>query len=129
MSDYIMGIAARALQMQVQMSYTRQTSIPRVEIPAHMDMKTLSKAIFLNNSIFQAEKASYKEKILFNDQGEWIYFYPATPETILTMDARLGQACSIVYTAIRNNQNLTKTDMEILNNRYALLKKVVWTLS
>ena len=118
-----MNIGLKAETLRIAISNGRQAVIERVEIPAHMDMKTLSKAIYLNNSIYQAEKASYDEKILFNDQGEWVYFYPKTPETILTMDARFGQACSIVYTAIKTNQNLTKSDMEILNNRYALLKE------
>jgi hypothetical protein len=117
MNNYIMNIG------KAELINGRQDVIPRVEMPAHMDMKTLSKAIYLNNNIFQTEKAAYELKILFNDQGEWVYFYPKTPETILTMDARFGRACIIVYTAIKNNQNLTKADMEILNNIYALLKE------
>ena len=123
MSDYIMNIGLKAETLRIAISNGRQAVIERVEIPAHMDMKTLSKGIYLNNSIFQAEKAAYEEKILFNDQGEWVYFHPANPETILLRDMRFGQACSIVYTAIKQNQNLTKNDMEILNNRYALLKE------
>ena len=103
--------------------YFKQNIIPRIELPAHMDMKTLGKAIYLNNSIFQAERASYEEKILFNNQGEWVYFHPATGETILSMDARFGQVCSIVYTAVRMNTNLTKIEMEIMNSRYKLLKE------
>lgn len=105
------------------MSYTRQRNWERVEMPESINMKLLRKAVFLNNNIFQAENKRYVEKILYNTQDEFVYFYPVTSEVILEMDASFALACSIVYTAIMNKENITKYNLLKLNEIYQQLKE------
>lgn len=119
--DYIYQIGLKAETMRMAHSYSR-TVPQRISIPNDINMDMLKKAVWLNNNIFQSEKKPYVEQLLTNCEGEVIYYYPTSSETILTMDARFAKACMIVYTAVTMGKNITAKDMEELNNIYKELK-------
>lgn len=92
-------------------------------MPESTNMALLRKAVYLNNIILQMEKKSYIEIELQNSQDKFIYYYPATSETILEMDADLAMPCMIVYTIFKTHRNINRNDMIQMNNVFKLLKK------
>lgn len=111
--------------MMKMATYTRQKNWERVKMPESINMKILRKAVLLNNNIFQAQNKSYIEKVLYNTQDEFIYFYPVSSETILKMDARFAIPCMIVYTAFTTQKNISKNDMIRMNYVYKIIKAAI----
>lgn len=105
------------------MAYTGRQVPERIPISNRVNMDILKKAVWLSNNIFQLERALYREQLLVNAHGEVLYYFPVSSETILSMDARFAKACSIVYTAIRMEDNLSADDMIELNEIYKIIRE------